>query len=162
MSSLFKRLALPVIVLLWSASYFIEVLGYSKKNQYLIKPVFIAMVILFLINTVTDVLEWKKEQRQIQGAEKGDVRRPSVMEAEEKRTLLRSLLVVLSMAAYIIVMPYLGFVISTVALVVFLLALMQVRQPLPMILLPLILTGILFAAFKIGLHIPLPAGFLGF
>lgn len=38
MGSLIKKLALPAIVLLWSAAYFIEVAGYSKKNQYLIKP----------------------------------------------------------------------------------------------------------------------------
>lgn len=165
MSALIKRLALPAMVLIWSASYFIEVSGYSKKNQYLIKPVFIVMVLLFIVNTITDVREWKKEQRekkelyQETAGRSPDMTGPT---AEEKQTLLRSFFVVLSMAVYIVVMPYLGFVISTIVLVVFLLALMQVRKPIPMILLPVLLTGVLYAAFKIGLHIPLPAGFLGF
>lgn len=165
MSALIKRLALPAMVLIWSASYFIEVSGYSKKNQYLIKPVFIAMVLLFIVNTITDVREWKKEQRekkelyQEAAGRSPDMTGPT---AEEKQTLLRSFFVVLSMAVYIVVMPYLGFVISTIVLVVFLLALMQVRKPIPMILLPVLLTGVLYAAFKMGLHIPLPAGFLGF
>lgn len=165
MSALIKRLALPAMVLIWSASYFIEVSGYSKKNQYLIKPVFIVMVLLFIVNTITDVREWKKEQRekkelyQETAGRSPDMTGPT---AEEKQTLLRSFFVVLSMAVYIVVMPYLGFVISTIVLVVFLLALMQVRKPIPMILLPVLLTGVLYAAFKMGLHIPLPAGFLGF
>lgn len=165
MSALIKRLALPAMVLIWSASYFIEVSGYSKKNQYLIKPVFIAMVLLFIVNTITDVREWKKEQREkMELYQEAAGRSPDMTgpTAEEKQTLLRSFFVVLSMAVYIVVMPYLGFVISTIVLVVFLLALMQVRKPIPMILLPVLLTGVLYAAFKIGLHIPLPAGFLGF
>ena len=42
------------------------------------------------------------------------------------------------------------------------LLIMQVREFLPLILLPLIVNRILYAVFKTGLHIPLPAGFLGF
>ncbi len=64
MGSLIKKLALPAIVLLWSAAYFIEVAGYSKKNQYLIKPVFIVMVILFVVNTFTDIREWRENRNQ--------------------------------------------------------------------------------------------------
>lgn len=173
MSSLVKRLALPAIVLIWSASYFVEVLGYSKKNQYLIKPVFIAMAILFAVNAITDVMEWKKEQRdagkrEIREKETGEretgaeAAARSPVPAEERQTLLRSLFVVLSMAAYILILPHLGFVISTVLLAAGLLLLMQVRKLPVLILLPVILTGVLYAAFKLGLHIPLPAGFLGF
>lgn len=67
MGSLIKRLAIPAIVLLWSATYFLEVAEYSKKNQYLIKPVFIVMVILFAVNTFTDIREWKMERKKIKG-----------------------------------------------------------------------------------------------
>ena len=151
MGSLIKKLALPAIVLLWSAAYFIEVAGYSKKNQYLIKPVFIVMVILFVVNTFTDIREWRREQESGKGA--------SQISQEEKQVLLKSLLVVVSMAVYVILMPHIGFIITTAAV---LLLIMQVREFLPLILLPLIVTGILYAVFKTGLHIPLPAGFLGF
>lgn len=67
-----------------------------------------------------------------------------------------------SMAVYVILMPHIGFIITTAVLLVVLLLIMQVREFLPLILLPLIVTGILYAVFKTGLHIPLPAGFLGF
>ncbi len=154
MGSLIKRLAIPAIVLLWSATYFIEVVGYSKKNQYLIKPVFIVMVILFAVNTFTDIREWKREREENKGALQ--------ISQEEKQVLIRSFFVVASMAVYVVIMPHLGFIITTVALLAVLLLIMQVRKPLPYILLPLIVTGILYAVFKIGLHIPLPAGFLGF
>ena len=152
MGSLIKKLALPAIVLLWSAAYFIEVAGYSKKNQYLIKPVFIVMVILFVVNTFTDIREWRREQESGKGA--------SQISQEEKQVLLKSLFVVVSMAVYVILMPHIGFIITTAVLLAVLL--MQVREFLPLILLPLIVTGILYAVFKTGLHIPLPAGFLGF
>lgn len=154
MGSLIKRLAIPAIVLLWSATYFIEVAGYSKKNQYLIKPVFIVMVILFAVNTFTDIREWKREREENKGALQ--------ISQEEKQVLFKSFLVVVSMAVYVIVMPHLGFIITTAVLLAVLLLVMQVKKPLPYILLPLIVTGILYAVFKIGLHIPLPAGFLGF
>lgn len=154
MGSLIKRLAIPAIVLLWSATYFIEVVGYSKKNQYLIKPVFIVMVILFAVNTFTDIREWKREREENKGALQ--------ISQEEKQVLIRSFFVVASMAVYVVIMPHLGFIITTVALLAVLLLIMQVSKPLPYILLPLIVTGILYAVFKIGLHIPLPAGFLGF
>lgn len=154
MGSLIKRLAIPAIVLLWSATYFIEVVGYSKKNQYLIKPVFIVMVILFAVNTFTDIREWKREREE----NKGELQ----ISQEEKQVLIRSFFVVASMAVYVVIMPHLGFIITTVALLAVLLLIMQVSKPLPYILLPLIVTGILYAVFKIGLHIPLPAGFLGF
>ena len=84
MGSLIKKLALPAIVLLWSAAYFIEVAGYSKKNQYLIKPVFIVMVILFVVNTFTDIREWRREQESGKGA--------SQISQEEKQVLLLSLI----------------------------------------------------------------------
>ena len=154
MGSLIKKLALPAIVLLWSAAYFIEVAGYSKKNQYLIKPVFIVMVILFVVNTFTDIREWRREQESGKGA--------SQISQEEKQVLLKSLLVVVSMAVYVILMPHIGFIITTAVLLAVLLLIMQVREFLPLILLPLIVTGILYAVFTTGLHIPLPAGFLGF
>jgi cell division protein FtsW (lipid II flippase) len=154
MGSLIKKLALPAIVLLWSAAYFIEVAGYSKKNQYLIKPAFIVMVILFVVNTFIDIREWRREQESGKGA--------SQISQEEKQLLLKSLLVVVSMAVYVILMPHIGFIITTAVLLVVLLLIMQVREFLPLILLPLIVTGILYAVFKTGLHIPLPAGFLGF
>lgn len=154
MGSLIKRLAIPAIVLLWSATYFIEVAGYSKKNQYLIKPVFIVMVVLFVVNTFTDIREWKREREENKGALQ--------ISQEEKQVLFKSFLVVVSMAVYVIVMPHLGFIITTAVLLAVLLLIMQVKKPLPYILLPLIVTGILYAVFKLGLHIPLPAGFLGF
>ena len=110
MGSLIKKLALPAIVLLWSAAYFIEVAGYSKKNQYLIKPVFIVMVILFVVNTFIDIREWRREQESGKGA--------SQISQEEKQVLLKSLLVVVSMAVYVILMPHIGFIITTAVLLV--------------------------------------------
>lgn len=154
MGSLIKRLAIPAIVLLWSATYFLEVAEYSKKNQYLIKPVFIVMVILFAVNTFTDIREWKMERKKNKGALQ--------ISQEEKQVLFKSLLVVVSMTVYVIVVPYFGFIITTVVLMTVLLLIMQVKKSMSYILLPLVVTGILYAVFKIGLRIPLPVGFLGF
>lgn len=67
-----------------------------------------------------------------------------------------------SMTVYVIVVPYFGFIITTVVLMAVLLLIMQVKKSMSYILLPLVVTGILYAVFKIGLRIPLPVGFLGF
>ena len=107
-----------------------------------------------MVNTFTDIREWKREREENKGALQ--------ISQEEKQVLFKSFLVVVSMAVYVIVMPHLGFIITTAVLLAVLLLIMQVKKPLPYILLPLIVTGILYAVFKLGLHIPLPAGFLGF
>ena len=136
MGSLIKKLALPAIVLLWSAAYFIEVAGYSKKNQYLIKPVFIVMVILFVVNTFTDIREWRREQESGKGA--------SQISQEEKQVLLKSLLVVVSMAVYVILMPHIGFIITTAVFFGVLLLFFQGGGVLPFVFLSPFLTGVFY------------------
>ena len=63
------------------------------------------MVILFVVNTFTDIREWRREQESGKGA--------SQISQEEKQVLLKSLLVVVSMAVYVILMPHIGFIITT-------------------------------------------------
>lgn len=157
MESLIKKLGMPFVVLVWSAFYFSEVIQYSERNHYLIKPCFYLMVTLFIVNTVTDLLEWKREQK---------IKSNTMSNADESidkhRKGLRLVIILLSMAAYVFFLPYLGYTVSSLVLLLFILGLMKVNKPMPLVVLPVTMVVLLYSIFKIFLGIPLPTGFIGF
>lgn len=74
LNGFWRQMILPTIVLIWAAAYFIEVLAKGPKNVYLIKPVFICMVILYFINGYIDYRKYKLEQKiEQEKAENPDV-----------------------------------------------------------------------------------------
>lgn len=68
----------------------------------------------------------------------------------------------IALIIYIIVLPYAGYLISTILLGIFIIHALGYKDKLSMTLYPLIIVGILFFSFKILLRVPLPIGFLGF
>ncbi len=79
-----------------------------------------------------------------------------------KKALISVSLVLAGLAAYIILMEWLGFVVNTVLLVTFLLKGVE-RERWPMTLLIAVLTtAALYIIFRVLLGIKLPANFLGF
>lgn len=152
---LLKKMALPTIVLAWAATYYVEVMGYSAKNHRLIQPVFWVMVLLYVINGITDYREWKKEQ-----AQEGE--KPSALKNLDREKAVRVVSVVAVMAIYVAVLGLLGFVISTLLFAGVVLFIMGERKWYKLVGIPLVLALFLYVVFRLALSIPLPTGFLGF
>lgn len=150
---LLKRLAMPTAVLLWAVFYYVEVMGYSAKNHYLIQPVFWIMFVLYVINTIGDYREWKNTRSEEEET--------SVKNIDKQKTI-RIVSVVVIMGLYSIVMSFLGFLISTFIFTFGVLWVMAERKWYKLTLIPLFLDIFLYVVFHMGLRIPLPTGFLGF
>lgn len=150
---LLKKMALPTIVLIWATSYYVEVMGYSVKNHRLIQPVFWVMALLYIINGVTDYREWKsvKTEPASQPTEKSPVNRNHGA---------RVAAVIGIMVAYVALLGFLGFLVSTLLFAGAILYLMGERKWYKIAGLPLVLVIALYLIFRVGLSIPLPTGFL--
>lgn len=153
---LLKKMALPTVVLLWAAAYYIEVMGYSAKNHRMIQPIFWVMVLLYVINGITDYREWKREQA-------GGTAAKDAAPARMDRTQAAKLVALIGcMAAYVLLLNVTGFVLTTVVFTCAVLLLMGERKWYLLVGIPVLLAAVLYVAFKIALGIPLPTGFLGF
>lgn len=148
---LLKKMALPTVVLVWAASYYVEVMGYSEKNHRLIQPVFWIMVLLYVINGITDYREWKSTQTE-----------PAEDTSSPKPFDRKIIAVIVAMVAYVVLLNIFGFVISTLLFVAAVLFLMGERRWYLLIGIPIALVAVLYVVFRIALSIPLPIGFLGF
>lgn len=162
MESLIKKLAIPGVILVWAAVYFSEVITYSERNQYLIKPVFFVMLALFVVNTFADYWQWRGQRLTFKPHAEGGKHQQKKTSQEEKRGYARIGTVLVLMSLYVAALPHLGFAISTVLLVLALLKFMRVNKLLPLCLVPSLLALFLYLVFKTFLGIPLPTGFLGF
>lgn len=148
---LLKKMALPTVVLVWAASYYVEVMGYSEKNHRLIQPVFWIMVLLYIINGITDYREWKSTKTE----QAEDTSSPKPFDR-------KIIAVIVAMVAYVVLLNIFGFVISTLLFVAAVLFLMGERRWYLLIGIPIALVAVLYVVFRIALSIPLPIGFLGF
>jgi cell division protein FtsW (lipid II flippase) len=149
MASLMQKLAIPTIAMVWATFYLFEVMKLSAKNRYLIMPTFFIMLALYIFNSYRDIRKWKKEKAQ---SEKFEI-------PEEMRTLM--ILVALTVG-YLIIMPHAGFGFSTVAYIAVLLFALNMRGKFALFFFPIVFTAFVYAAFRIFLRVPLPAGYFGF
>lgn len=180
---LLRKMALPTLVLIWAASYCLEVSGYSEKNNRLIIPIFWVMVLLWAINGIMDYREWKKTKKEQPGqaapsqATSGqavpsqatsDQTIPS-QATPDKRSLsavlrqgknLSMISIIAAMVVYVAVLNTVGFLISTFLFAAAVLYFMGERAWYKLVGIPLILSVFLYVVFGILLSIPLPMGFL--
>lgn len=154
MLSLVQRIIMPTLAMIWATMYFFEVMQLSDKNHYLINPVFYVMAILYIVNTINDVKKWNKE-RSID--EKKKVVTKS--KTNNKDVILIGMVVIISVV-YLMIMPKLGFVISTYLFLLAQLIVLKSDNKIMILALPIVLTGILYYAFTQLLGIPLPVGIL--
>lgn len=158
---LLKKMALPTIVLIWAASYYVEVMGYSEKNHKLIQPVFWVIVLLYIINGVTDYREWKASQKD-KADQPAQPKEKLSLEALDWNGTGKIVAAIAAMVIYVAMLDILGFVISTLLFVAAILFVMGERRWFLLVGVPTVLDIILYVVFRIALSIPLPTGFLGF
>ncbi len=154
-SFLLKKMALPTIVLLWAASYYVEVMGYSVKNHRMIQPIFWVMVLLYIVNGITDYREWK---RKAPDAPKD----AAPQEKPDRRQALRLAAIIGCMAGYVAVLDIIGFLPGTAVFICAVLLLMGERRWYRLAGISIAFSAVIYLIFKVGLAIPLPKGFLPF
>lgn len=156
MLTLIQKIMVPTVVMIWASLYFFEVIKLSERNQYLIRPVFYIMLMLFVINTFTDYFDWKNAKMT---EKEGEVKTFGIFkDLDYLKTLA---LVVLLSAGYIAVMTTLGFVLSTAIYLFLQLVVLKSKNKIVIIGLPIALTIIVFLIFRQILGVPLPRGILG-
>ncbi|SRR6056297_2467496 len=155
MVALFQKLIMPILAMLWASLYFFEVLQLSEKNQYLIKPVFFIMLILFVANTVGDVKEWKKNRKKISKSKENEED-----QAKRIKNLKTIGLVVLISVVYLLLLRPIGFIIATFLYLTAEIFVLKTENKVLLVVIPLITTAVLFLLFTKVLTVPLPRGLL--
>ncbi|MDN5344864.1 MAG: putative tricarboxylic transport rane protein [Clostridia bacterium] len=114
-------------------------------------PKIVLAVLIFL--AIMLVIESIRKQRQLQAASQSEEKQP------EHAGLVRMLTAAALLLAYIFIgLQYVGFVLSTLLFTVAFMALLGNRRPLPLVLTPLLITGLSVAVFSRMLLVPLPRG----
>ena len=142
--SFLKAMILPTVILAWSAYYIFSIKDTTFKDLILIRPVFFIMVVLYIINAASDYRE--------------------VSDSGEKRSPIprKMILFVLGVIVYPILVPFIGFILCTPIFMFYSLMILDVKNKVRLIGLPVIFTVALYVIFKIGFSVPLPTGFLPF
>ena len=138
---LIQRLGPPFLILLWSLSYFFEIHDQGTQDQMLIRPVFYIMVILFIVNAITDFIELKKNNTDSF----------SISDGTQK-----ILCYVVAVACYILILPYMGFIVASIIFLLGSLYLLGVRKKSMLLGLPIVMSMFLYIMFVELLQVPLP------
>lgn len=163
---LIKKLVTPTIMMGWALYYFIEIQGKNASAGLFIRPVFWIMLVLYLMILWMDTRDWRGEKRtQASAAQQATAEEKQAAQAKtaaEKADLRRTVICVGSAVAYVFLLPYLGFIISTVLFLFGLFCWLKAPNKLIAFVLALAVALGMYALFKIGLKVPLPTGLLGF
>jgi putative tricarboxylic transport membrane protein len=147
-SYLFAVLALIFTIMFWISAN-------SLPNRAVVFPraLLFILIPLFIWNFVSSVREFRRTLKDANAAEekKWDctlgLNRPKVV-------------VTLATLGYIVLMPVLGFIVSTILYLVGLASYLGIRKPLVLALFAIIYIGIIYGIFGLWLQVRLPAGFL--
>lgn len=144
-----QRIGIPLALLLLGGVYFMEVRSGNAQDLMLIRPVFYLMVVLFLINAATDLRSIMREQ----SAEESE---------KEKGSLKKILAFCAASVGMVVLLPYLGFVLSAMAFLFVVLKMFKVDNSTVLYLMPIGVSIALYLLFDQVFSVPLPQGFLGF
>lgn len=160
MKKYLTKMIIPTVILAWAIAYFIEVSKYKPLNAVLIRPVFLVMAVLYVINAVTDFIACRRE-----AAAEG-------VPAREEKSLLQAVkgfltspgskivyLFVLIML-YALLLKSVGFIIVNALFLFAVLLVMGERKVWKLVLIPIVVTALMHLIFVTGLKILLPAGIL--
>lgn len=164
MVRLIKKLFIPTVILIWAVFYYIEILGKKASAGYFIKPVFWIMALLYAVIAAKEYKVWSDESKAI----KDDGSKADDNTADDKAAtakmdpeLMRMMVCVGSAAAYLITMPFLGFIIATVLLLFGMFCWLKAPNKMGALLLAVLITAGMYILFRFGLKVPLYKGFLG-
>lgn len=141
-----QRIGIPFALLFLAGLYFLEVMGGKAQDLMLIKPVFYLMVLLFCINAVTDMRDILKQKDHIVSA---------------KADPLTKILPFAGLAILLVAgLPYAGFCVSSIVFLFLVLFMFKVESKAVLVLMPLIVSTVLYLLFVYAFGVELPVGFL--
>jgi hypothetical protein len=146
---LVQKLIIPLCILIWACTYFNEIRTQSVQDQMFIRPVFYLLVVLFVVNGINDFRRsaGSPESKNAKGDDK-----------EAKKVIGFILLVI----AYLLLVSYTGFIITSIIFLLTCLLLFGVRSKVLLAFMPLGVSLFLYVLFAIWFGVPLPEGLLDF
>lgn len=149
------RIIVATGILIFTLIYFVDVSSLNNpQDRLMVSPVIWIIIILYPIIIWQ---EWKENKKR-----KNDEQLQEQSEDDETSAKLnkRILLFMVSTLVYLAVMSYLGFIISTIIYMPFLMWVLGTKSKKVLVVLPIAFTILLFFLFNNLLGIPLPQGFL--
>lgn len=158
---LIKKLTAPTLMMLWALYYFVEIQGKQASAGLFIRPVFWIMLALYILILWMDIRDWREQREKDVRPEEGK-QAPEANAAEGKADLHRTVICIAGAVAYVILLPFLGFLISTALFLFIMFCWLKAPNKIAAFLLAAAVAAGMYLLFKTGLKVPLPTGFLGF
>jgi cell division protein FtsW (lipid II flippase) len=145
-----QRIGIPFLLLVMALAYFLEVRGQRDQDLMLIKPVFYLLVVLFIINAITDLRDILRKKNN------------EAVQTGEKESLKKILSFAALTVALIVALPYMGFLVSAMLFIFAALLMSRVENKLILYAMPICVPLVLYVIFEYAFGVELPIGFFGF
>lgn len=156
MKKFLKKMIIPTIILAWATFYLLEVLQYPPKNYLFIKPIYFVLLAFYVLNAVLDYLECRKDKSE-------KTEKVPFKQAVNEFVHSDGMKIVEVFAAVIVaalLFNVLGFFIVVPIFLFGMLFIAGERKVWILIAVPIVVTGLLYLLFGVGLQIRLPFGIL--
>lgn len=151
MYKIIASLFVPSIVLILSIAYYMESLNVDPIDKLLIKPTCMLIVLFYIYFVYVECRRLRKDKDQSEKPRRTNTKMP-----------YKELAVLAMTALYVLIIQYLGFVVTSVVFMACMLYLLNVRNKLVIACFSITSSALLYFAFKVVLMVPLPGGLLGF
>lgn len=151
MYKIIASLFVPSMVLILSIAYYMESLNVDHIDKLLIKPTCMLIVLFYIYFVYVECRRLRKDKDQSEKLRRTNTKMP-----------YKELAILVMTALYVLIIQYLGFVVTSVVFMACMLYLLNVRNKLVIACFSITSSALLYFAFKVVLMVPLPGGLLGF
>ena len=152
---LLSPLFVPTMVVAFSIAYYMESWEVTSNNKLLIKPICFLIVLLYIYFIYQ---EYTKQKLEIKQEKSSNVERTAI--SSHQIMLSKSVIIVVMTGIYVLLIQYLGFIITSIMFMGGMLYTLNVKNKWIIAIYSVLSTIILYFAFKIILMVPLPTGIL--
>ena len=152
---LLSPLFVPTMVVAFSIAYYMESWEVTSNNKLLIKPICFLIVLLYIYFIYQ---EYTKQKLEIKQEKSSNVERTAI--SPHQIMLSKSVIIVVMTGIYVLLIQYLGFIITSIMFMGGMLYTLNVKNKWIIAIYSVLSTIILYFAFKIILMVPLPTGIL--
>lgn len=153
MKEFLKRIFAPTILVAWTVYYYLDVLDKDAKTGALIKPLSVVIFFLYVIIMIGEVRRYLKTKKNTEDKDKAK---------QDKKRFINLLICIGITAAYILLMPYLGFVIATSVFMSAMYLYVKAGKKLYVCIASVVFSILVFLLFSKVLAVPLPTNMFGF
>ena len=144
-----KKITIPALMMVWCTYFIADAGSPSKKGNTFVWAVYILLLAVFAVELFN---EFRRARAETQAQQHSD------REKKDYSGLIRSAALFGGTLVYIFVMPYLGFLISTLVYLFVMFLFLNAKNKLVVALASVALTALMWVAFDYLLGVPLPAG----